>query len=519
MSISARIGTLFAGNESHYGTHGVPDLDADGVKWGIKRTARTLRGPTTDSMWQAHLGGKKPLGVVPIRNDSTCVWGSIDIDDYDVQVSDIIKKIETLKLPLLPCRSKSGGLHLFIFTTEPVEAAILRSALSNMAASIGYAESEIFPKQTKLLVDQGDQGNWIVMPYYGDTYGGKLREQRGVKRTGAEMTVDEFVREAEKLRVTPEKLALAQTVAKKNKNKKDAVAFSDGPPCLQHLAANGVPQGGQNNTAFHMGVYFKRANPEDWKARLEDANQKHMRPPLPSDNLASVIRSLEKKDYQYKCKDQPMCAHCDAMKCRTRKFGVGAGATYPVITGLSKLNTEPALWFVDVEDTRVACSSEELQTYQKFHRLCMEYTNRVFAPMSQPVWFETLNEAMKNMTVIPAPPDIGIAGQFLEALETYLTNRQAGKTKEDLLRGVPWFDEEHARYYFRLAPLRKFLEREGWKNVDQGKMTQRIEKLGGRHHGVMIKAGTYRNCWWVPAEALNVTPEISTPKMKGEGSL
>lgn len=506
---------LFSGNESHYGTHGEPDLDPiGGVKWEIKRTARTLRGATTLFMWQRHLSKNNtaPLGVVPIRNDSTCVFGSIDIDDYDVSVQDVIKKIEDAKLPLLPCRSKSGGLHLWLFLSAPAEAALVQSTLRDIAASVGYADCEIFPKQTRLLVEKGDMGNWMVMPYCGTTYGGRLKEQVGIKRTGAEMTIDEFIRAAEKLRVDPDKLTLVRV----KKPRKERAPFSDGPPCLVHLAASGIVQGGQNNALFHMGVYFKRANPEDWKKQLEDANQRFCRPPHPADKLVSVIRSLEKKDYAYKCKDQPMMAHCDAMACRGRKFGVGAGGTYPQITGISKLNTEPPLWFVDVEGSRLQMTTTELQDYRLFHRVCMEVTHKSFATISPGVWYGVLNEAMQNLTLIPAPEDIGLGGQFRELLATYLTNRQRGKEREDLLTGRPWEDEEHGRHYFRLSEFQRFLGREGMKKLSEHRsmITSRVVKLGGGNYPMTIK-GRNRSFWWVPVEALDEEEPVETPRMNG----
>ena len=511
-----RMMALFAGNETHHGTHGAPDLDTiGGVKWEIKRTARQVKGAATLEMWQQHLDGKRPLGIVPILNTASCTWGSIDIDDYDVDTLDVIRKVEAGKLPLLPCRSKSGGLHLFMFAKEPVDASLMQSTLRDIAASVGYANCEIFPKQTRLLVEQGDQGNWMVMPYCGTTYGSKLKEQVGIKKTGAEMTIEEFLATAEKMRVSPDQMSLVRV----KKPKKEKVPFSDGPPCLVHLTAAGIPQGGQNNTLFHMGVYFKRAAPEDWKQRLEEANQKYCVPPYPSDKLSLTIKQLDKKDYQYKCKDQPMAAHCDAMACRAKKFGVGAGGTYPQLTGISKLNTEPPIWFVDVEGVRIAASTEELQTYNKFHRLLMENTHKSFAIMSQNVWYGVLNDVMtNNITVIPAPDDVGVAGHFLEVLRSFLTDRSRATDKEGLITGRPWEDEEHGRHYFQLTALQKFLEREGMKELakHRGQITTRVEKMGGGHHGMMIKKWGFRNFWWVPSEAIGKPVEAETPEDKGE---
>ena len=139
---------LFAGNEHAHGTHGEPVQD--GLKWAIKTTARTVREPGTLALWEAHLRGERPLGVIPICEDSNCSWGSIDIDTYDKDVTGIVAEVEATKLPLVACRSKSGGLHLFLFLKQPMPADAVQAALKAMAARLDCADAEIFPKQTRL---------------------------------------------------------------------------------------------------------------------------------------------------------------------------------------------------------------------------------------------------------------------------------------------------------------------------------------------------------------------------------
>src|SRR5205823_3164565 len=114
------------------GTHSVPDRE--GLKWSIKSTARTLREPVTVELWRQHLAGERPLGVVPIRADGTCVWSSIDVDQYDTDLTAIVGKVERAKLPLVSCVSKSGGLHLFRFYASPTPAADAIGELRSMAA-------------------------------------------------------------------------------------------------------------------------------------------------------------------------------------------------------------------------------------------------------------------------------------------------------------------------------------------------------------------------------------------------
>lgn len=518
---------LFAGYEGQHGTHGVPDLDPNGLKWGIKRTARTLKQAVTTEMWQAHLDGRRPLGIPPIRVDSTCLWGSIDIDQYDVDLIEIVKRVEDAKLPLVPCRSKSGGLHLFIFFAQPVDAAAAQELLRGLAASLGFAGSEIFPKQTRVYEERGDKPNWIVMPYFGSDYDGKLKMQHGLKRTGAEMTVGEFLSLAEKRRVTPEKMAeLAQPAKaaiaatgdgkKKGGNGKGPRSpFGDGPPCLQHLAQSGFPDGGRNNALFHIGVYLKKAHPADWEKHIEHDNQAYMKPPLPAEEVDSVIKSLRRKDYEYKCKDQPMVSHCNSTVCRGRKYGVGVGGSYPEILGLSKLESDPPVWFVDIPGHRIPMTTEDLQNYRRFHRMCMSTANVCYKMIPEPVWFSIVGDAMQKVDPIEAPEDISLAGIFKELLETFLTNRMRGKQKEDLLRGAPWEDEEAGRHYFQLAPLEKFLQREGVRDVNRTTLKYRIEALGGSHRQMNIK-GRNRYVWWVPSDAIGTAPELDAPEMPRE---
>jgi putative DNA primase/helicase len=140
--------------------------------------------------------------------DNGCQWGSIDVDLYHDHISilDLVQRVEDERLPLVPAHSKSGGLHLFLFLREPAPAGDVRAALQRLARRLGLRDdTEIFPKQTKM--EPGKLGNWIIMPYFGSTYGGRLRSQAGLRSTGAELTLAEFLRLAEAGRLSREQLA------------------------------------------------------------------------------------------------------------------------------------------------------------------------------------------------------------------------------------------------------------------------------------------------------------------------
>jgi hypothetical protein len=529
-----RLLALFAGNQTSHGTHGLPVYDQTTGKAAIKTTAKTVLGPPTIALWQRHLAGDLPLGVSPITDDEqgSCVWGSIDVDDYDVDYIEVINKIEAARLPLVACRSKSGGLHLFLFAASPVPASKMQAALRGLAEFLEHADAEVFPKQTRLVAGR-DNGSWMVMPYYGDTYKNLLKWQHGIKRTGADMTVVEFCTACEEARVQPDRLgeilARRRPRSRSRSGGKTSSAlpepgdpFGDGPPCLQTLARAGIAQGGQNTTLFQMAVYYKRAFPESWKDKLDEANQLYCKPPHPSEGVASIIRSLDKKDkdYNYKCKDQPMEGVCNSQVCRMRKFGVGGGV--PVIVGVRKIaDPEDPVWFFTIEGSNGEVEIKDVKNFTKYANFtdqCAKQLNKIFRPVKQEFWTGVLEEAFTRRLVQEEPsPDTTPFGTFCDLLKEYLTNRQRGETKEDLLSGRPWEDEENGRHYFKMAPLVKFLERE---NVKYGhkKYAQWIrEKLNGDDLETSIRGASVR-LWWVPSKFATEPPDIPPPKVR-EGKI
>jgi hypothetical protein len=193
-----------------------------------------------------------------------------------------------------------------------------------------------------------------------------------------------------------------------------------------------------------------------------------------------------------------------------RKFGVGDEGAFPSISGIAKLDTDPPVWFVNVEESRLEMNTDELQDYRKFHAACMSKLNRCYMALRQADWFIALSEAMRDVHLIPAPEEVGKSGIFTERLEEFLTNRQRGTNREDLLRGRPWEDEEEGRHYFRLKDLAKFLVREGDKVTTRGQMTEAIRRMGGGDRFINIKQQGV-STWWVPSKSVSAPVRTDPP--------
>jgi hypothetical protein len=488
-----RMMQLFRGYRGAHGTHG-RTTSSRGVKKEIKKTASTVREPVTRETWERHISGDRPLGIIAINEENRCYWGCIDVDKYDIDHAEVVSRLESS--PLVCCRTKSGGVHAFLFVAEAVPAEEMRVTLQSLAASLGWGDCEIFPKQTQVLTERGDLGNWLNMPYLS----GDNTERYGIKKSGLPMSLSEFLTYAES-KVQKSLDAVGVSMTKE---------LEDGPPCLQHLTTNGFPEGTRNNGLFALGIYCKKKYGENWRSHLEELNQKYMQPPLTSDEVVAVQRSLEKKDYNYSCREQPLCNFCESAVCRTRKFGVGSSGLYPEISGLSKLETDPPIWFLDIEGKRVELETKELQEYRNFQKVCMEQLTVFYMPLSAPVWASMVGSAMEHAVIIEAPREMSISGYFMELVESFCRDRHRGQRWQDVHDGRPYYDEETNAHWFRLRDLTQHLEREGFRHWGRNKIGKELKQIGGQ--GGRNIEGRFVNMFYIDDDAFEPDAEVTTPE-------
>jgi hypothetical protein len=197
-----RFMALFSGLTRAYGKAVItrnPDTRNPGTRGKIEAIYTTVKGQLTVEIWQLHLDGEHSLGVLRLRDDGTVRFAGIDVDVYPLDVREICASSKKLGLPLIPCRSKSGGAHWYIFFSDDVPAALAQRKLRNWASALGYPAAEIFPKQVRLA--PGDCGNYLNMPYYGKW---SLRYAYGPD--GVALDAEEFLDYAESSRITAAQL-------------------------------------------------------------------------------------------------------------------------------------------------------------------------------------------------------------------------------------------------------------------------------------------------------------------------
>lgn len=201
--------SLFAGAETHHGTYDHLQIvvPQPGQKVEIKKSVKTIKTAPTSDLWGKHIDGDYPLGVSPvgcsssfIGNDS-CSWGCIDIDEYNgIDHAALARQLAERELPIVVCRSKSGGAHLLLFVSGTVPAATMQRALEIVRDDLGFKGAEIFPKQVIAWDPKATEGTprstmtgWLNMPYFG----GDDTDRYCVGPDGQKKTIDEFIRYAE----------------------------------------------------------------------------------------------------------------------------------------------------------------------------------------------------------------------------------------------------------------------------------------------------------------------------------
>jgi hypothetical protein len=487
-----KFAAIFDGLKEAYGYF---KIEKTGTGGKTKGKAGVIRAPRPEKLWENHLSGKGAgLGIIPINEDNMCKWGCIDVDQYPLDHKLLVEKIRRLKLPLVVCRSKSGGAHCFLFSSEWVEAKDMQRALQHMSAALGYGESEIFPKQIKLHLDRGDVGNFLNLPYYDHENG--LRY--AVLDDGTSATLEEFYGLYDKYVQTPEEVVKLQVVGNG-----ETELLQDGPPCLQILCKSGISEGGRNNGLFNIGVYLRKAYPDSWESEILRYNMEYLSPPLPLPEVNIVAKQVQRKDYAYKCNDAPINAHCNKELCRTRKHGVGAVVSGATIANLRKYNSTPPVWFMDVNGEPLELDTEALMNQMTFQRACMEQLNFMPRSVAKQQWEGRISTLLTEMrdnesAIIEVAQDASISGQFYDYLEEFCRHLQQAQDKEEILLRRPWTDEEQGITYFRLKDFEAFLRKNKFFEYKSHKIAQRLRDINGESVVLKIKGRAVR-VWQIPS--------------------
>ena len=468
---------IFKGLERAHGVTYVDKKGVDGQK--IKGKSFVQRQDVTQKMWADHLQGLEPsLGIIPINDENNCKWGCVDIDSYaGFDHKKLINKIKHLQLPLLVFRSKSGGAHVFLFTTVPVEAKLMRDKLLSISAVLGYGGSEVFPKQIKLKSKE-DTGNFLNLPYFN----GDETTRYCFNDEGEAVNLERFYRLYDLYKRTPEQLEQLQI-------KRPESEFNDGPPCLESMTQTDIKDG-RDRILYQYIQYAKRKWPENWQVKINAFNykyfEKHLEGPLEDKIVQGKIKFNDGKDLGFKCNEEPMCNHCDKNLCRTRKFGIGGESVFPSLTDLQKVLLDEPYYWVNVDGDRVKLDNiDYLMEQRLFRRTVAKQINKKPPRITVKEFEKYTDQLLSGVEEVEAPQGSSKIDQLSNHLEDYCIQRSIGTiTKPDILNGAVYKeDNKHVFTFHRF--FHGHLTKKKWKD-DYQETQQMLKEHCGCEEGRMI---------------------------------
>ena len=493
---------LFYGLRRAYGTYIIEK------KKGLKSVGKalTVRSKVTHSIYKGHLDGLKGIGIIPINDRNNCHFAAIDIDQYDnFDPVNIANSIEANGWPLVVCRSKSGGAHVYLFLSEEVPATVVRSKMGEFAIALGYPKAEIFPKQNALR-GKDDVGNWINLPYFDHK-----ATTRYAFKDGKALSLEEFTEYAVSKSVSQSELEHIEL---------NSDEFSDGPPCLQQLTMTGFPEGSMNNALFNLGVYARMKNPDQWQSDVFEYNKRFMHGT--AKEVQQIIKSLDKKKYIYRCLEAPICGLCDKLICGQREFGVQSSASpykNPQSVKMSRpcildevatpatchvppeKSADEPFWVFTLHNRDMDVTIDMIQSQKLFLREYLKKFRKVVLPIDENRWMIAMNNILDEAENIDLADDAGPEGQLWIHLENFLTGKAQARSKEELLLGKPWNDVENeerngVRMYFRSQDFLKYLDTQRFKHFKERQIYSILRRNGAMNHKFTVKAKCI-SCWSV----------------------
>lgn len=492
-----RFGALFIGNDRSFG-----NFDPNNQRmW------------TTKSNYErehiiSHLDGIHGVGMVPILDDGTCRFAAIDIDAHEegdfIDLEALEQDVREQELPLVVCRSKSAGAHCYVFFNEEAPCNTVRSILAKWAQDLGYPGVEVFPKQSRLLLDNtGDRalGNWINLPYFN-----ALETDRYAIEGGKQVPFEYFIELAESRRIGINEL-----------QNRYNLEHPEAPPCVQSMWTNHVEAGHgvRNRALYAMTVYFKKAFPDDWRDKAFDFNQTRMGEPLAYGEAKKTISSAGRRDYRYKCSEEPCLSLCDRNMCLTRKFGIAQDSklegNLPLFTGIRKFMSEPPRWELTVNEKPLFLSSEDLTNFRKIKIAVMEGLHEVIPIIPQRDWDVILARLMQDLELVDVPDEASIPGVMRSKLNEFLRkgdvqnpldeNDTEGRVR--VMHGVPVIQRLNGAVYaiFRGTDFQDYLKRTRSEELKGINLWMALRKIGLEHQRMRLGSNIVQNVWCVKLNA------------------
>lgn len=476
-----RFAQLFRGKSNTYVRNELPKTRPQ-VGEKIKTKITNNEGKVDKDLLAHHLDGDFGIGVCPVNAEGKCYFGVLDIDYYKPKIKRVLRFIKEYQLPLLPFRSKSGGLHVYLMLSKAVSAKTMRETLNNISYYFsldmiyGKGKVEVFPKQDKA---EGF-GSSVTLPYFNaeepytyllDLDGNKVDFKEALDYIQHHFTTIEAVKDAI-----------------------EHLPYNDAPPCIQRILLSeevGGEDTGRNNFLFSYAVYAKKKFGSGFEDYVHQVNET-FEVPLEATIVDQTCNSVKDNEYVYKCKDVPCNGFCNKTECRKREFGLGRDKGH--FTGIDYgqlfryMTAEPYyIWKLRLQGQEqwkdVIFKDEGFLLDQKnFAKMCVRYLNQAPMQVSNNDWYAILNSVLPNIQNIEVKQESDTSGLSLlrNSFINYLSNKQARRDSPYQIKVglcVRQVKNGQAKYFFTHKGFSDYLRNQKI-SFDYGMLRETLKQFG-----------------------------------------
>jgi hypothetical protein len=447
----------FGGREDCFGLY---MLDGPLPAAGQKREGRAISYPNSvnpkrhlkHTDWYNHTAGKSALGIVPVFADGTAKWFSIDVDDYSIDHTKLAKSIIKAQLPIVHCRSKSGGAHLYCLITEPVPAKDCVELAKKWCEKLGFnpKKTEVFPKQTKFDSPEA-KGNWIIIPYFG----GEKAEDFAIDEDGKKVKFEDFDQYCISRKITPAEFNEFLKGKKDDKVWSIDEILEQSPPCVIKMMEERLKEGdGRNNAASHLAWYYRKLDEffdtGEWQEKLSQFNNEYFEPPLGFKEFAQIVKNHSGGKYVARCTVNPMAVYCDKKECLKRKFGIGKDTSYygeVSLTAATKIETgSDPLWRVYIDGRFMTIDTETFLSPRSFKVAILANFNIVIPSLKQAEHDAIIAPIIQNALTIEQSDIVSTGGKIFDCLKTWVsvTGDKSYSKQHVIKQGLPFILKNEA---------------------------------------------------------------------------
>jgi len=423
---------LFEGSTKAYGWIDIPAQSSNGTK--VQSQNHTEKRQITIEEYRRHLAGKLSIGVIPIEGNK-CKFAAIDVDTYgnDNEINRVMRFVKQFNLPFYGFRSKSGGLHLYVFFDHWKDAATVQKRLRGVVATLGLGKStEVFPKQTDATQSLG---NYINLPLFGATRLPLNIEYFQPYTIEQHLTTLTRIDKVRGLQI-PQAFELTLQI-----------------PCVGNILRAGIEEGERNETLFNLAVGVSKLTGWDVPQTMSEINAL-LNSPLNTPELFALCNSAMRGQYNFKhsqfkhyCIETLSGVNCPFKSNESILIEPGQMR--------QRRTDEPYYtWILNGQEIKFKNTSQ-LMDWKPFKIRIMETLGLRLNDNDRRMYENMVNEAFAKMLKEQVEDDNEASARIKQALQGFI-KFQVHSKKTALDHRKVFYDEKEEEYHFRTLDLIKF---------------------------------------------------------------